>query len=42
MTEACVLCVQNVPVHHSFTVLFKYFGGGEVEFKSHIGAPKEG
>ena len=23
---------QDVPNHQSFTVLFKYFGGGEVEF----------
>lgn len=32
----------NVPTHESFTVLFKYFGGGEVEFKSHLDAPEEG
>ena len=28
----CVPCCQGVPDHKSYVVLFKYYGGGEVDY----------
>ena len=32
---------QEVPNHRSFVVLFKYFGGGEVDFVQHLPSTPE-
>ena len=35
------ISTQEVPSHRSFVVLFKYFGGGEVDFVQHLPSTPE-
>lgn len=36
VTSLLSISTQEVPNHRSFVVLFKYFGGGEVDFVQHL------
>ena len=41
VTSLLSISTQEVPNHRSFVVLFKYFGGGEVDFVQHLPSTPE-